>query len=203
MWSQDESASELNWEEALTWVQQKNRENYLGHSDWRLPNIKELQSIVDYSRSPETTGSAAIDPIFYTTLIVNEAGQIDYPFYWSSTTQADWTLSDQYVGIKIPVKVAYDSDIPCVMQALLECAQEHTQVAEHPEPHALFIGFGESSINIELRGWISEVDGMDQIRSELYQEIDQKFRSSNIQVPFPQQDLYVQMAQELVPATGC
>ena len=52
----------MNWQEALAWVQQKNAENYLGHDDWRLPNAKELQSIVDYTRSPDTTSSAAIDP---------------------------------------------------------------------------------------------------------------------------------------------
>ena len=67
MWSQDDSGSGLNWEDALAWVEDKNAENYLGYSDWRLPNAKELQSIVDYTRSPDTTGSAAIDPLFNAT----------------------------------------------------------------------------------------------------------------------------------------
>ena len=86
MWSQDDSGEGMNWEDALAWVQQKNDENYLGHSDWRLPNAKELQSIVDYSRSPDTTGSAAIAPVFDCTAITNEAGQSDYGFYWTGTT---------------------------------------------------------------------------------------------------------------------
>ncbi len=86
MWSEDDSGVGMNWEDALAWVQQKNDENYLGHSDWRLPNAKELQSIVDYERSPDTTGSAAIDPIFSATQITNEAGEPDYPFYWSGTS---------------------------------------------------------------------------------------------------------------------
>jgi hypothetical protein len=86
MWSQNDSGTGMNWEDALAWVQQKNAENYLGYSDWQLPNAKELQSIVDYSRSPDATGSAAIDPVFNTTQIINEAGQADYPFYWTSTT---------------------------------------------------------------------------------------------------------------------
>jgi hypothetical protein len=67
-------------------VQQKNAEKHLGHADWRLPNVKELQSLVDYTRSPDTTHSAAIDPVFTCTTITNEAGQPDYPFYWSGTT---------------------------------------------------------------------------------------------------------------------
>jgi hypothetical protein len=85
-WSQDDSGTGMNWGDALAWVQQKNDENYLGYSDWRLPNAKELQSIVDYSRSPDTTGSAAIDPVFNATQITNEAGRTDYPFYWTSTS---------------------------------------------------------------------------------------------------------------------
>ncbi len=54
MWSQDDSGVGMNWEEALAWVAQKNAENYLGYSDWRLPNAKELQSLVDYGRSPDS-----------------------------------------------------------------------------------------------------------------------------------------------------
>ena len=86
MWSKADSGAGMDWEEALAWVQQKNRENYLGHDDWRLPNAKELESIVDYSRSPDTSNSAAIDTLFEVSEIVNEAGDTDYPFYWTSTT---------------------------------------------------------------------------------------------------------------------
>ena len=86
MWSQADSGEGMNWEDALAWAQARNEENYLGYSDWRMPNAKELQSIVDYERSPATTGSAAIDPVFDVTRITNEAGQLDYPFYWTGTT---------------------------------------------------------------------------------------------------------------------
>ena len=89
MWMQDDSGEGMDWEDALAWVEQRNAENYLGYNDWRLPNAKELQSIVDYTRSPSTTGSAAIDPIFNTTSIVDEGGDTNYPFYWTSTTHAD------------------------------------------------------------------------------------------------------------------
>ena len=91
MWSQDDSGEGLTWEDSLAWVATRNAANYLGYSDWRLPNIKELQSIVDYTCSPGTTGSAAIDPLFNATAIINEAGQSDYPFYWSGTTHANWS----------------------------------------------------------------------------------------------------------------
>lgn len=86
MWSKDDSGVGMDWEEALAWVQHKNDANYLGHSDWRLPHAKELQSIVDYSRAPDTTKSAAIDPVFNATAITDEGGETDYPQYWTSTT---------------------------------------------------------------------------------------------------------------------
>ena len=88
MWSKSDNGQGLNWREALAWVQTKNAGKYLGHADWRMPSVKELQSIVDYSRSPETSHSPAIDPLFRCTTITNEAHQSDYPFYWSATTHA-------------------------------------------------------------------------------------------------------------------
>jgi hypothetical protein len=87
-WSKTDNGKGLNWQDALAWVQKKNAERYLGHHDWRLPSVKELQSIVDYTRSPDTSQSPAIDPIFTCTAITNEAHQVDYPFYWSATTHA-------------------------------------------------------------------------------------------------------------------
>jgi len=86
MWSAGDSGQGMNWQNALAWVQKKNGEKFLGHDDWRLPSVKELQSIVDYTRSPDTTRSPAIDPVFHCTPITNEVRQADYPFYWSATT---------------------------------------------------------------------------------------------------------------------
>jgi hypothetical protein len=93
MWSQSDSALGMSWQAALAWVQEKNAKVYLGRSDWRLPNTKELQSIVDYSRAPQSADSSkqgpAIDPVFSCTAITNEGGERDYPFYWSSTSFKD------------------------------------------------------------------------------------------------------------------
>lgn len=95
MWSQTDSGREapggMNWQQALDWVQWRNATAYLGYDDWRLPNAKELQSLVDYSRSPDATASAAIDPLFQVTPTTNEAGALDYPYFWSSTTHINWT----------------------------------------------------------------------------------------------------------------
>ena len=75
----------LDWEQALGWCEAL---DYAGQDDWRLPSAKELQSIVDYTRSPDTTGTAAIDPIFEVTGIIAEGGDPDFPSYWTSTSHA-------------------------------------------------------------------------------------------------------------------
>jgi hypothetical protein len=88
MWMKNDSETTMNWEEALNYAENL---EYADYTDWRLPDVKELQSIVDYSRSPGTTGSAAIDRLFNCTQMTNEAGQLDYGCYWTSTTHANWS----------------------------------------------------------------------------------------------------------------
>ncbi|MDF7801105.1 DUF1566 domain-containing protein [Pontiellaceae bacterium B1224] len=82
----DAANGTLNWEDALALCENL---TFAGHTDWRLPSAKELQSIVDYNRSPDTTDSAAIDPIFHSSEIMNAAGMKDWPYYWSSTPFGD------------------------------------------------------------------------------------------------------------------
>ncbi len=98
MWVQGDSGSGKDWEEALSYA-----ENlvYAGHDDWRLPNAKELQGILDYTRSPATHGTPAIDPIFDCTPITDEGGSQNYPFYWASTTHANWTANPGSFGVYV------------------------------------------------------------------------------------------------------
>jgi len=86
MWQLSDSGNGLNWEEALKYA-----ESLVlgGHDDWRLPNAKELQSIVDYTRSPQTTNTAAIEPVFKISEIENPEGEKDYPYFWTGTSHLD------------------------------------------------------------------------------------------------------------------
>lgn len=82
-WQKADSQEPANWEDALSSC---NNATTGGYEDWRLPNAKELHSIVDYLRSPDTTNSPAINEIFESTSIQNENTQKDWGFYWTSTT---------------------------------------------------------------------------------------------------------------------
>ena len=87
MWQKADDGKGRDWETSLKYSEDL---ELAGYTDWHLPNAKELQSIVDYSRSPQTTNSPAIDPIFSTSEIKNPEGNSgQYPFFWTSTTHLD------------------------------------------------------------------------------------------------------------------
>jgi hypothetical protein len=86
MWQQADGGKGRDWEDALAYAEGL---RLAGYTDWRLPNAKELQSIVDYSRSPQATSSPALDPVFQTTAIRAPDNQLQYPFFWTSTNHQD------------------------------------------------------------------------------------------------------------------
>ena len=86
MWQKSDSGQGMNWEMALKYSEDL---SLGGYDDWRLPSAKELQSIVDYSRSPQTCGTPAIDPVFETSAIKDPEGKKQHPYFWTSTTHLD------------------------------------------------------------------------------------------------------------------
>lgn len=87
MWQQTDDGNGRDWEDALEYAENLELASF---NDWRLPNAKELQSIVDYTRSPQTTNSPAIDPVFNTTEITDPDGNTgQFPYFWTGTSHLD------------------------------------------------------------------------------------------------------------------
>ena len=82
-WMQTDSQQALGWGDALAYCENL---SWAGYDDWRLPNAKELYSILDTTRSPDTSNTAATNSLFQSTPVTNEAGGADYAYYWTSTT---------------------------------------------------------------------------------------------------------------------
>jgi len=85
MWQKND-IERANWDDAISECEGAST---AAHTDWRLPNVKELQSIVHYSRSPDTNNSPALDPVFISNPILNEESIADWGYYWASTTHVD------------------------------------------------------------------------------------------------------------------
>jgi small-conductance mechanosensitive channel len=103
----------------------------------------------------------------------------------------NWTLSDRTRRVDIPVGVAYGTPPERVLALLDEVARGHPDVLEDPAPAALFTGFGESSLDFELRVWSERPERRLATRSELVLAIHDALRAAGIEIPFPQRDLHV------------
>jgi small-conductance mechanosensitive channel len=103
-----------------------------------------------------------------------------------STSVINWTHKDHYGRIEVAVGVAYGSDVEKVREVLLDCAQRHERVLTSPEPQVIFMNFGASSLDFELRCFTSEVSYRLLISSDLRFAIDKAFREAGIEIPFPQ-----------------
>lgn len=116
------------------------------------------------------------------------------------TTQQviNWTLSSRQVRLIIPVGVAYGSDVGLVFDTLLACAKENPRVSKIPEPEVLFLKFGESSLEFELRVWVDDAFYRLILKSELHREIDRRFREANIVIAFPQRDLHLKSVDKSI-----
>ncbi|HSJ79275.1 MAG TPA: mechanosensitive ion channel domain-containing protein [Erythrobacter sp.] len=118
----------------------------------------------------------------------------------------NWSYSSRDVRVKAPVGVSYDSDIAKVEELLLQATFEVPRVLMEPVPKVLLMGFGDSSVNFELRFWISDPEeGMSNIRSDVLKRVWHLFKENGIEIPFPQRDLNLRdndQLQQLVSAIG-
>jgi small-conductance mechanosensitive channel len=105
----------------------------------------------------------------------------------------NWTLGNTWGRIKMPIGVAYGSDVETVIQTLVDVANSHAEVIKGnpqlPDPYALFLDFGDSSLDFELRVIIRDIKRRRYVTSDLNRAINAAFNEKGIEIPFPQRDI--------------
>ena len=107
------------------------------------------------------------------------------------TSQVEnWSFSSRDVRVKVPIGVAYNTDVQLAERLMLEAANEVPRLRKDLPPKVWLTGFGESAINFEVLVWIDDPEaGIGSLRSELLHAILRRFRANNVQIPFPQRDV--------------
>jgi small-conductance mechanosensitive channel len=103
----------------------------------------------------------------------------------------NWTLSDQLRRLDVPVGVNYGAPPKEVIQMLERVARNHPRVMRVPPPQGLFVGFGDSSLNFELRAWTDEFADWARIRSDLAVAIHDGVAEAGWTIPFPQREVRI------------
>ena len=112
----------------------------------------------------------------------------------------NWSYSDRNVRLRIPVGISYRNDPHQAAELVREVARDVPRVLAAPEPVCLITGFGNSSVDLELRIWINDPQsGLANIRSEILGRVWDAFHEHGIEIPFPQRDVHVDLQPGFFP----
>jgi len=104
----------------------------------------------------------------------------------------NWSYSDVRLRLRIPVGIAYESDVRQAIALCIDAAKSVKRVLERPEPLCLLKGFGDSSIDLEIRVWIEDPrNGTQNVKSEVLLAVWDRFKDAGIKFPFPQRDIHI------------
>ncbi|WP_020592012.1 mechanosensitive ion channel family protein [Kiloniella laminariae] len=111
----------------------------------------------------------------------------------------NWSYSNSWIRVRVPVGVSYGSDIHKAIELCMEAAKENPRIMNDPAPNCLVTGFGDNSVNLEVRFWIPDPqNGLGNIKSALMLAIWDKFHASEVEFPFPQRDLHIKGPVEII-----
>jgi potassium-dependent mechanosensitive channel len=111
----------------------------------------------------------------------------------------NWTLSDNILRRDFGVGIAYGSDIRKTERLLYEIAESNPRVLKDPEPIVLFKGFGNNSLDFELRVNYSGIENNLPLWHDINVAIDDKFREAGIEIAFPQHDVHIRSVDLDIP----
>jgi small-conductance mechanosensitive channel len=108
------------------------------------------------------------------------------------------SFSSKQIRILLPFGISYDSDVRVAMAVAVEAANEVSRVLNNPAAVCRLMGFGDNSVDLELRIWINDpANGVVNVRSEILLGMWDKFHENGINIPFPQRDLHIKSGSEL------
>jgi potassium efflux system protein len=111
----------------------------------------------------------------------------------------NWTLTDGVLRLDFAVGIAYGSDIAKAERVLYEVAEGHQKVLKDPKPIVLFRDFGDSSLDFELRAYVSGIDSYVPVWHEINCAIDTAFRAAGVEIAFPQRDIHIRSTSKETP----
>ena len=104
----------------------------------------------------------------------------------------NWSFTNNLVRMKVPIGVSYDADPHECIQLVVAAAESIDRVLNDPAPICHVLGFGDSSVDLELRFWISDPsNGVTNVKSAVLLNIWDTFKENNIEIPYPQRDLHI------------
>jgi small-conductance mechanosensitive channel len=112
----------------------------------------------------------------------------------------NWTHKNRMGRVDIKIGASYNADPRKVHRVLTEIAQAHPTILRNPEPMAVFTGFGDSSLDFELRFFLADVMTQLAVQNDIRFAIYERFKEEGIEIPFPQRDLHIRGGQVAEPA---
>lgn len=101
------------------------------------------------------------------------------------------TIPDNRLRARVKVGVAYGTDLEVLERALLAVVRQHPTILQDPEPRVRILEFADSAMTIELLYWLGDLQGKDQVASDVRFAIVRAFREHGIVIPFPQRDTHI------------